>query len=128
MTMESDHELEQRLAAARPEPPREFVRDLETSLFARPERQRQRQRRRAWDTLFAGVAVTAALAAVALVLSLSGLSPLQSGGNDPVSAQGCVTVSQPVWVMRPTIVIDKNGDLRTEERRTKIYRQVRRCP
>ena len=73
--MESDHELEQRLAAARPEPPREFVRDLETSLFARPERQRQR-----------------------------------------------------VWVMRPTIVIDKNGDLRTEERRTKIYRQVRRCP
>jgi hypothetical protein len=123
---EPDRELEQRLAAARPRPRSGFVSELDTALFPRPER--RRSRRLALQPLFAAAAVTTALAAVALVLSLTGLSPLQAGGNDPVSAEGCVTVSVPKWVMRPTIVIGKDGKLRTEDRRTRIYRQVRRCP
>jgi hypothetical protein len=122
----SEGELEQRLVSARPEPPTGFVRDLEASLFAPAER--QRSRRPAWRPLFAAGAVTAALGAVALVLSLTGLSPLQGGGNDPASARGCVTVSEPQWVMQPTLILDKNGGFRMDERRTRIYRQVTRCP
>jgi hypothetical protein len=121
-----DQELEQRLVSARPEPPARFVRDLEVSLFGRP--QRQPSRRRAWRPVIATGAVTAALGAVALALSLMGLSPLQSGGNDPASAEGCVTVSVPQWVKRPTLILDENGGFRMEDRRTKIYRQVKRCP
>jgi hypothetical protein len=121
-----DHELEQRLVAARPEPPAGFVRELEASLFGRP--QRERARRRAWRPLLATAGVTAALGAVALVLSLIGLSPLQRGGDDPASAQGCVTVSEPRSVRQPTLVPDRNGGFRMENRRTTIYRQVTRCP
>jgi hypothetical protein len=102
------------------------VRDLEASLFARPEP--ERSRRRAWRPLLATCAVTAALGGVALVLSLIGLSPLQSGGNDPAAADGCVTVSEPHWVKRPTLILDEKGGFRLEDRRTKIYRQVTRCP
>jgi hypothetical protein len=122
----SDPELEQRLVAARPEPPSRFVRDLEASLFGRPAR--ERSRRRDWRPLLATGAVTAALGGVALVLSLLGLSPLQSGGNDPASADGCVTVSEPHWVKLPTLVLDEKDGFRMEQRRTKIYRQVTRCP
>jgi hypothetical protein len=78
--------------------------------------------------VLAAGAVTAALGGVALVLSLIGLSPLQSGGNDPAAAEGCVTVSEPHWVKRPTLILDEKGGFRMEDRRTKIYRQVTRCP
>ena len=78
--------------------------------------------------MFAAGAVTAALGAVALVLSLTGLSPLQRGGDDPASAKGCVTVSEPRWITRPTLVLGEDGQLRVEDRRTKVYRQVTRCP
>jgi hypothetical protein len=121
-----DRELEQRLVAARPEPPARFVRELERSLFGRP--QRERARARAWRPLLATGAVTVALGAAALFLSLIGLSPLQRGGDDPASAGGCVTVSEPLVVRRPTLVPDENGGFRTENRRTTIYRQVTRCP
>jgi hypothetical protein len=121
-----DHELEQRLIAARPEPSTGFVRELEASLFVQP--QRERSRRRAWRPVLATGAVTAAFGAAALILSLMGLSPLQRGGNDPASAEGCVTVSVPHWVKRPTLILDNDGGFRMEERRTKIYRQVTRCP
>jgi hypothetical protein len=122
----TDHELEQRLVASRPEPQAAFVRDLEASLFGRAERERPRWA--AWRPVLATAAVTAAFGTVALVLSLLGLSPLQRGGSDPASAQGCVTVSEPHFVRRPTLVPDENGGFRTENRRTKIYRQVTRCP
>ena len=102
------------------------MRELEASLFGTPEPPRSRWR--AWRPVFAAGAVTAALGAVVLVLSLIGLSPLQRGGNDPASAEGCVTLSEPQWVTRPTLVPDKNGELRMENRKTKIYRQVTRCP
>jgi hypothetical protein len=120
-----DTELEARLRAARPEPPAAFVRGLETSLFPRAA---EPTRRRAWRPLFAAGAVSAALGAVALFLSLLGLSPLQRGGDDPAAANGCVTVSEPQWVTRPTLVPDTKGGFRLESRKTKIYRQVTRCP
>jgi hypothetical protein len=126
MATASDDDLEQRLTAARPEPPRRFVLELEASLFATPEP--KRPRRRAWRPVFAAGAVTVALGLVALVLSLIGLSPLQRGGNDPASAEGCVTLSEPQWVMRPTLVPGKDGRFRTAKRKTLIYRQVTRCP
>ena len=118
-------ELERQLIAARPEPPARFVRDLEASLFLRPEP--ERSRRRAWRPALAAAVTTAALGAVVLVLSLIGLSPVQ-GGDDPASARGCVTISEPRWIVRPTLVLTKSGEFRMEERRTKIYRQVTRCP
>jgi len=127
MAIASDDELERRLIAARPEPPGYFVRELEASLFAAPDPERAR-RRAAWRPVFAAGAVTVALGLVALVLSLVGLSPLQGGGNDPAAAEGCVTVSEPSWVTRPALVPDKHGGLRTANRKTKIYRQVTRCP
>jgi hypothetical protein len=126
MTMSSDDELERHLTAARPEPSGRFVRELEASLFAPPEP--ERSRRRAWRPLFAAGAVTAALGLATLFLSLVGLSPLQRGGNDPASAAGCVTFSEPQWVIRPTLVPDKNGEFRMAKRKTKVYRQVTRCP
>jgi hypothetical protein len=122
----SDDDLEQRLAAVRPEPAGGFVRELEASLFPPPEP--ERSRRRAWRPLLAAGAATAALGLVALVLSFMGLSPLQGGANDPASAEGCVTLSEPRWVTRPTLVPDENGEFRMVSRKTKIYVQVTRCP
>jgi hypothetical protein len=122
----SDAELEERLVAARPEAPSAFVRELEASLFAAPEPERARWR--AWPPVFTAGAVTLALALVALALSLVGLSPLQRGGDDPASAEGCITLYEPHWVMRPTLVPDNTGGFRMASRRTKIYQQVTRCP
>ncbi len=126
MATRSDDELEQRLTAARPEPPGAFVRELEVSLFPPPEP--ERSRRSAWRPLLAAGAATVALGLVALVLSFMGLSPLQRGADDPASAEGCVTLSEPRWVTRPTLVPDKNGDFRMTSRKTMIYVQVTRCP
>jgi hypothetical protein len=126
MATASDDDLERRLTAARPEPSGSFVRELEASLFATPHPERSRWR--AWRPVFAAGAVTAALGLVTLVLSLIGLSPLQGGGNDPASAEGCVTLSEPQWVTRPTLVPDRNGEFRMANRKTRIYRQVTRCP
>jgi hypothetical protein len=126
MAIRSDDDLEQRLTAARPEAPGGFVRELEASLFPPPEP--ERSRRLAWRPLLAAGAVTVALGLVALVLSFIGLSPLQGGANDPASAEGCVTLSEPRWVTRPTLVPDKNGEFRMASRKTRIYVQVTRCP
>jgi hypothetical protein len=126
MATASDDDLERRLIAARPEPPAYFVRDLEASLFAVPQPEPAR-RRASWRPVFAAGAVTAALGLVVLLLSLVGMSPLQ-GRHDPAAAEGCVTLSEPRWVTRPTLVPDGHGGLRTENRKTKIYRQVTRCP
>ena len=126
MTTASDDDLARRLIAARPAPPGSFVRELEASLFPTPDP--ERSRRRAWRPVLAAGAVTAALGPIALILSLVGLSPLQGGGDDPAAAEGCVTLSEPQWVTRPTLVPDKNGGFRMENRKTKIYRQVTRCP
>jgi hypothetical protein len=122
----SDAELEKLLVDARPEAPTAFVRELEASLFAAPEPERARWR--AWSPVLAAGAVTLAFALVALVLSLGGLSPLQRGGDDPASAEGCITLYEPQWVMRPTLVPDKAGGFRMASRRTTIYRKVTRCP
>jgi hypothetical protein len=65
---------------------------------------------------------------IAVVMSLTGLSPLQNGGNDPAAAKGCVTVSEPTWITRSTLVLGEDGQLRVRDRRTKYYRQVTRCP
>jgi hypothetical protein len=124
-----DRDLERRLVAARPEPPAGFVDELEAALFRPPRAARARPRpRRAWHPMFAAGAAAAALGAVVLVLSLLGLSPLQRGGGDPVSAEGCQTVLVPRTVIKPTLILGDDGQLRVEDRKVREMQQVKRCP
>ena len=104
-----DEEMEQLLSAARPAPRDSFVHALESSLF---EPSPARPRRAAWfrRPLLTAGAVSAALAAAALLLGLFGLSPLGAGGDDPALELGA------------------DGQFHTKQSRQKVLVEVKRCP
>jgi hypothetical protein len=122
-----DEEMEQFLSAARPTPRDSFVHTLESSLFDSPP---AKPRRAAWfrRPLLTAGAVSAALAAVALLLGLFGLSPLGAGGDDPAAAGECRTTTEVRWVKRPQLELGADGQFHTEHRKQKVYVEVKRCP
>lgn len=116
-------EAEWLLLERRPEPRTEFVRTLEASLLTR-SRHRERFR-----VLAAGVALSASLAALVLVLSVIGLLP--SGDRaDPNAEAGtdCRTVVVVRHERRPVLVIGRDGAIRTETQVVDVPRPVKRCP
>jgi hypothetical protein len=122
-----DDEAERFLSAARPAPRDNFVHSLESSLFDSPPAQ---SRRAAWyrRPLLTAGAVSAALAAVALLLGLFGMSPLGAGGDDPAAAGECRTTTEARWVNRPTLELGADGQFHTKHRRQKVLVEVKRCP
>ena len=119
--------MEQFLSAARPAPRDSFVHALESSLF---EPSPARPRRAAWfrRPLLTAGAVSAALAAAALLLGLFGLSPLGAGGDDPAAAGECRTTTEVRWVKRPTLELGADGQFHTKQSRQKVLVEVKRCP
>ena len=121
-----DDEMEKVLHAARPVPREDFLRSLESSLFDPPAK----AHRAPWfrRPLLTAGAVSAALAAAALLLGLFGLSPLGAGGDDPAAAGDCRTTTEVRWVNRPHLEMGDDGQFHVQHRRTKLLVEVKRCP
>jgi hypothetical protein len=114
---------EDALRAAKSEPRAEFVRELEASLLSRS------RRRRRLGTLVAAGALSTSLAALTLVLSITGLLPWGLGQSRSVEAgSGCKTVMVARHERRPTLVVDADGKIRTEYRVVAVKKPVKRCP
>jgi hypothetical protein len=106
----------------RSEPRAEFVRELEASL-SRSRRQRR------FGALVAAGALSASLAALTLVLSVTGLLPWGLGQSRSVEAgSGCKSVMVVGHERRPVLVVDADGKIRTEQRVVAVQKPVRRCP
>jgi hypothetical protein len=106
----------------RSEPRAEFVRELEASLSrSRPQRR--------FGALVAAGALSASLAALTLVLSVTGLLPWGLGQSRSVEAgSGCKSVIVVGHERRPVLVVDADGKIRTEQRVVAVQKPVRRCP
>jgi hypothetical protein len=106
----------------RSEPRAEFVRELEASL-SRSRRQRR------FGALVAAGALSASLAALTLILSVTGLLPWGLGQSRSVEAgSGCKSVMVVGHERRPVLVVDADGKIRTEQRVVAVQKPVRRCP
>jgi hypothetical protein len=106
----------------RSEPRAEFVRELEASLSrSRPQRR--------FGALVAAGALSASLAALTLILSVTGLLPWGLGQSRSVEAgSGCKSVMVVGHERRPVLVVDADGKIRTEQRVVAVQKPVRRCP
>ena len=114
---------EELLRDARSEPRAEFVRELEASLMSRSRRQRR------FGTLVAAGALSTSLAALTLVLSITGLLPWGVGQSRNVEAgSGCKTVVVVRHEHRPILVVGADGKIRTEQRVVAVKKPVKRCP
>ncbi len=110
------------LRELRREPRPEFVRELEASLLSRSSR------RRRFEVLVAAGALCASLAALTLVLSVSGLLPWGLGQSRSVEAgSGCKTVTVVRHERRPVLVVRADGKIGTERRVVAVHKPVRRC-
>ena len=104
------------------EPRAQFVRELEASLVSR------RSRRRRFGVLAAAGALCASLAALTLMLSVSGLLPWHLGQSRSVKAgSGCKTVTVVRHERRPILVVGADGKITTEKRLVAVNKPVRRC-
>jgi hypothetical protein len=113
---------ERLLRDIRPEPRADFVRELEASLMAR-SRGRERFR-----VLLAGTGLCASLAALTLLLGVFGLLPGGLGESRRSQADnGCQTVIKAHKELRPVLVVNDKGDIRTEQRLTTVRTPVKRC-
>ena len=113
---------ERLLRELRPEPRADFVRELEASLLAR-SRGRERLR-----VLLAGSGICASLAALTLLLGVFGLLPGGLGESRRSQADnGCRTVIKVHQALRPVLVVDDEGQIRTEQRLTTVRTPVKRC-
>jgi len=114
------NDLERWLRGSRPEPPDEFVRELETRLFPAPPPRRA--------SLFVSAATAVALTAVAAVFGVLGLLPSGLGPDRPATAtERCRTVMVERTVRRPLFVTGRDGELRVQYRREVVKRPVKRC-
>jgi hypothetical protein len=104
-------ELEQLLCGARPQPHPEFVRELEMSLVR--SLSRRRRRRLLPDRapgLRLSMGIAAALATVALALSLAGALPLRIGGAPEATAEReCRTVTEWRLERTPRLSFDRRS-------------------
>jgi hypothetical protein len=115
-------QTEDLLRDLRSEPRAEFVRELEAAL-SRSRRQRR------FGALVAAGALTASLAALTLILSVTGLLPWGLGQSRSVEAgSGCKSVMVVGHERRPVLVVDADGKIRTEQRVVAVHKPVRRCP
>ena len=106
----------------RREPRAEFVRELEASLLSRSSR------RRRVGVLAAAGALCASLAALTLMLSVSGLLPWHLGQSRSVKAgSGCKTVTVVRHERRPILVVGTDGKIRTEKHVVAVDKPIRRC-
>jgi hypothetical protein len=113
---------ERLLLERRPEPRADFVRDLEMSLLARSRRQAR------FLVVAAGSGLCASLAALTLLLGLFGALPLGIGAGDESEAGSrCTTVVEVRHEQRPVLVVDSDGQIRTEQRVTAVRHPVKRC-
>ncbi len=118
-------DIDRRLNEARPEPPADFVDQLEERLFPAPQRRRARPRR---PVILAGALAAATLAIAIAILSLAGALPGALNRDDPVRAtERCRTVMVPTVVRRPRFVVGRDGELRVIHRRVVEERPQRRC-
>jgi hypothetical protein len=115
-------QTEDLLRDLRSEPRAEFVRELEAAL-SRSRRQRR------FGALVAAGALSASLAALTLILSVTGLLPWGLGQSRSVEAgSGCKSVMVVRHERRPVLVVDTDGKIRTEQRVVAVHKPVRRCP
>ena len=104
-------QTEDALRAARSEPRAEFVRELEASLHSRS------RRRRRLGTLVAAGALSTWLAALTLVLSITGLLPWGVGQSRSVEGGERVQDRHGRAARAPAdVVVDADGKIRTEHR------------
>ncbi|MEP6689183.1 MAG: hypothetical protein ABJC36_12615 [Gemmatimonadales bacterium] len=116
-------DLERLLHRARPTPREEFVRELERSLpRQRSERDGNRMR-----VLVAGWGLAAALAVIALTLSVSGLLPFTSGSGSAEAGRNCKTVIVERRERKPYFVRRPGGAVEVRYHLTTAPRLVRRC-
>ena len=107
----------------RREPRADFVRELEASLLARSQPARR------LAVLVAAGALSVSLAALTLVLSVSGLLPWRLGQSSSVKAgSGCKTVIVVHRERRPVLVVGADGKITTERHVVEVRRPVKRCP
>jgi hypothetical protein len=110
------------LRELRHEPRAQFVRELEASLL------RRCRRRRRFGVLAAAGALCTSLAALTLLLSVSGLLPWQVGQSRNVEAgSGCKTITVVRYERRPILVVDADGKIRTERHLVAVNKPIRRC-
>jgi hypothetical protein len=113
---------ERLLRELRPEPRADFVRALETSLLARS------RRRARFLVVAAGSGLCASFAALTLLLGVLGILPLGIGASDQSEAGSrCTTVVEVRHERRPVLVVDSDGQIRTEERVIAVRHPVKRC-
>ena len=115
-------DAERLLRELRPEPPADFVRELEAGLAARTRRHERNR------VLAAGGALCTLLAAVTLALGIAGLLPWGLGAGDRVQAGSkCTTTVEVHYERRPVLVVDSEGSIRTERRLVAVRKPVKRC-
>jgi len=120
-----DREIEARLAAARPEPPDEFVERLERRLLG-PAPQPSRFARWRGRLAIAGATV-AATAGILLALALTGSDPLSDDSS--VSADPSCTTTLVATVARvPTVVVGADDEPKVVKRRQETTKAVTTCP
>ena len=113
-----DERVEQILRASRPEPDPDYVRSLERRLIGEPRRERRPAR-----PLFAGAALSGAVAAAVLALSLAGVGPLGGGGSNGAHAgSDCRFVTVAKREKAPVLV---QGQLVLREHT--VQRRIKRC-
>jgi hypothetical protein len=110
------------LLELRPDPRADFVRDLETSLLAHSRRQTR------FLVVAAGSGLCASFAALTLLLGVLGVLPFRIGASDRSQADSrCTTVVEVRHERRPVLVVQSDGQIRTEERVTAVRQPVKRC-
>ena len=97
-------------------------RDLESSLLARSRRQTR------FLVVAAGSGLCASFAALTLLLGVLGVLPLGIGASDRSQAESrCTTVVEVRHERHPVLVVQSDGQIRTEERVTAVRHPVKRC-
>ena len=116
--------LQRLLRAARPEPPPDFVRELERSLTRRRPVRRERGRLR---VLVAGSGLAACLAAITVALAVAGLLPIGSSEEHAEADEHCTITMVERVQRRPTFVRDGDGRYQIHYRLERAPRLVKRC-
>jgi hypothetical protein len=116
-------DLERLLRAARPAPPAVFVCDLERSLVGRPVGKPDRRRLR---VLVAGSGLAAGVAAVAVLLAVTGLLPFTSSAGRAHAGQNCRT-KHVERIERHPYFVRSDGELQVRFRVERVSRLVRTC-
>ena len=117
-------DLERLLRAARPAPPAAFVGELERSLIGRPARKPERRR---WRVLVAGSGLAAGLAAVAVLLAVTGLLPFTSSARRADAGENCRTVHVQRTERHPYFVRGSDGRLEVRFRVERVPGLAKRC-